>query len=116
MTSRRGKAWIFEGDHSATWATRATRADLLVWLDRPVALRAWRVLRRTFRDLGRTRPDLPEGCPESLRTLPEFLRFIWRIRRSARLRMARLAEEAPPTCRVVRLRSDREVVRFLERF
>ena len=109
-----GERWIFEGGHSATWAERVARADLLVWLDRPVGLRLWRVLRRTLTGLGRTRLDLPEGCPEQLRNLPEFVRFIWATRRSARARLARLAEEATPGCRVVRLRSDREVARFLE--
>jgi len=109
-----GERWIFEGGHSATWAERMARADLLIWLDRPVALRLWRVLRRTLTGLGRTRPDLPEGCPEQLRNLPEFLRFIWTTRRRARIRLARLVEEAPRGCRVLRLRSDREVTRFLE--
>ena len=108
-----GERWIFEGGHSATWAERMARADLLIWLDRPVALRLWRVLRRTLTGLGRTRPDLPEGCPEQLRNLPEFVRFIWRTRHSARARLARLADSAPPGCRVVRLRSDQDAAQFL---
>ena len=107
------ESWIFEGGHSATWPERVARADLLVWLDRPVALRLWRVLRRTLTGLGRTRPDLPEGCPERLRNLPEFVCFIWITRRSARARLVRLAERAPPGCRVLSLRSDGEVARFL---
>ncbi len=105
------EAWIFEGGHSATWATRVARADLLVWLDRPVGLRLWRVVVRCLRHLGQTRPDLPEGCPETLRAMPEFLRFIWRTRHTARERLERLAGEA--TCPVARLRSDRDVAQFL---
>ena len=108
------ESWIFEGGHSTTWNERAARADLLVWLDRSVGLRLWRVLGRTWRHYGRTRPDLPDGCPEQLRTLPEFIRFIWRTRRSARDRMARLAGAA--TCELVHLRSGREVSAFLSRF
>lgn len=106
-----GETWIFEGGHSATWATRLARADLLVWLDRPVGLRLWRVMVRCLRHLGRTRPDLSEGCPETLRTMPEFLRFIWRTRNTARARLARLASEA--TCPVACLRSDHDVAEFL---
>ena len=106
------EAWIFEGGHSATWASRAARADLLVWLDRPLGLRLWRVLARLARHWHRTRPDLPEGCPERLRNLPAFVRFIWRSRRTSREAMARLAAAAP--CPVVRLASDREVAAFLE--
>ena len=108
------ESWIFEGGHSTTWNERAARADLLVWLDRPVGLRLWRVLRRTWRNYGRTRPDLPDGCPEQLRTLPEFIGFIWRTRRSAPDRMARLAQAA--ACEVVHLRSDDEVYAFLACF
>jgi adenylate kinase family enzyme len=108
------ESWIFEGGHSATWDERLARADMLVWIDRPVGLRLRRVLGRTWRSYGRTRPDLPDGCPEQLRTLPEFIRFIWRTRHSARDRIARLAGSA--TCEVVHLRSDREVSTFLSRF
>ncbi len=105
--------WMFEGGHSATWPERVARADLLVWIDRPVGLRIWRVLRRTLTDLGRTRPDLPQGCTERLDLLPEFLRFIWTTRRSARIRLDRLTETAPPSCQIVKLCSDREVAAFL---
>ena len=98
-------AWIFEGGHSATWDTRLARADLLVWLDRPVGLRLWRVTRRGLLGLGRTRPDLPEGCPERLRNLPAFVGFIWRTRRTSREAMARLTGRA--SCPTVVLHSDR---------
>ena len=108
-----GDQWIFEGGHAATWESRLGRADLLVWLDRGTALRIVRVVARTIRHLGRTRPDLPKDCPERLRMLPDFLRYIWRSRTSARERMAALVERAPPSCRVIVLRSDRDVARFL---
>lgn len=105
-----GEAWIFEGGHSATWANRLARADLLIWLDLPVGLRLWRVLRRTLR--GGNRPDMPEGCPEGFHreTLP-FWRFIWRTRHSARARILRLADGAAKP--VVRLQSSAAVARFL---
>lgn len=109
-----GETWIFEGGHSETWPNRLARAEMLVWLDLPVGLRLWRVLKRTVRWHGRNRPDLPEGCPEGFHreTLP-FLRFIWRTRHLARERMERLAAGAPPDKPVVRLRSVAEVRRFL---
>ena len=105
--------WIFEGGHSATWDNRLARADLLIWLDLPAPLRLWRVLRRTLTGLGRIRADLPEGCPERLDRLPEFLRFIWATRRTSRVRIADHVAAAPRTCRVVHLRSSREVREFL---
>lgn len=108
------EAWIFEGGHSATWANRLARAEMLIWLDLPVGLRLWRVLKRTVRWHGRSRPDLPEGCPEGLhRETLSFLLFIWRTRKDVRERIGRLAAGAPQGMPVVRLRSAAEVRRFL---
>ena len=58
-----GEGWIFEGGHSATWEGRLARADTLIWIDAPSALRIWRVIRRTVFGHGGTRPDLPVGIP-----------------------------------------------------
>jgi len=104
--------WIFEGGHSITWASRLSRADILIWLDRPVGLRLWRVLRRAFVGLGQTRPE----CPERLSSLPEFIRYIWVSRNSGAAKIARLAESAAQTCKVVRLRNDEEVSKFVAEF
>lgn len=98
--------WIFEGGHSATWPSRVARADMLIWIDRPVGLRLWRVLRRAVTSLGRTRRDMAEDCPERLSSLPEFVRYIWVTRNSASTKIARLAGAAPKHCQVFRLRSD----------
>lgn len=38
---------------------------------------------------------------------------MWRTRQSARAKMEQLAATAPSTCRVVRLRSNRDTERFL---
>ena len=108
--------WIFEGGHSATWHSRVARADMLVWLDRPVALRLWRVLRRAVTGLGRTRPDMADGCPERLSSLPEFIGYIWSTRNSANAKIARLAAAAPSGCTITHLRTDRDVANFLTRF
>lgn len=107
-------SWIFEGGHSATYASRAARADLILWLDIPPALRAWRVLRRSLLHHGRTRPDLPEGCPERFgpETLP-FWHYIWTTRRTGRDRIARMVAAAPPGIPVLRLTSLTDVRLFL---
>ena len=111
-----GRRWIFEGGHSATWPSRLARADMLVWIDRPVGLRLWRVLRRALIGLGRTRPDMAEGCPERLATLPEFISYIWSTRNSGRAKIARLAAAAPQNCQVIRLGSDEDTADFLAKF
>jgi adenylate kinase family enzyme len=104
-------AWVFEGGHSVTWPGRLARADTLIWLDLPVGLRLWRVLRRSLRHRGRTRPDLPEGCPERIDA--RFLAFIWRTRRTGRANCARLHAAAEGHAARHHLRSPREVAAFV---
>lgn len=86
------EAWIFEGGHSATYPERIAMADTLIWLDLPLALRLWRVLRRWAQYRGQTRPDLPENCPERLSF--EFFWFI--LRTSAKQRRRHLATIVDP--------------------
>lgn len=116
IEAEQGERWIFEGGHSATYASRLSRADMLIWVDRPVALRLWRVLKRAVVGLGRTRPDMAEDCPERLSSLPEFVGYIWTTRKSGAAKIERLAEHAPAGCQVVRLRSDEEVAEFVAGF
>lgn len=104
--------WIFEGGHSATYSERLARADTLIWLDLPVGLRTWRVLRRTVQHYGTARPDLPEGCPE--RFSAEFLGFIWRTRHSSRAKMKALYDSAPDTVSTYRFTNARAVRAFLD--
>lgn len=102
--------WIFEGGLRRTYPTRAARADVVVWLDLPLALRLWRVLRRWRTWRGEGRPDLPPDCPEQLD--PEFLRYIvLHARRIDRLNAA--LAHAVPRDAFVRLRSPRAVERFV---
>ena len=106
--------WIFEGGRSSTWPERLERADTLIWLDMPLAIRLAHVLRRTLRYHGRQRPDLPAGCPD--RFSLEFLCYIWRTRRSSREAMRELTDHARlnhSDCAVYRLGSSRQVKRFL---
>jgi adenylate kinase family enzyme len=109
-----GEAWIFEGGHSTTWGNRLARADMLIWLDVPVGLRFWRVVRRTIVWHGQSRPDLPDNCPEGFHkeTLP-FWHFIWRTRNTARTRLQRLWDSVPEGKQKVRLQSRADVRAFL---
>ncbi|WP_298859543.1 AAA family ATPase [uncultured Sulfitobacter sp.] len=103
-------AWIFEGGVSTTCAQRAVRADMLVWLDLPVASRLWRVIMRTFRYAGRNRLGLPNGCIErpNRHTL-RFFRYIWRTRQSQRDKVAKLLIGPRQCAKTVHLRSAAQV-------
>ncbi len=103
--------WAFEGNFSATYAHRLARADTLIVLELPVGLRLRRVVRRTLASYGQTRPDLPPNCPE--RFSAEFLIYIWRTRRTGRIRLHDAIAAARPEQRVVRLDSPRAMAAFL---
>ena len=102
--------WVFEGGHSRTYSTRAARADAIVWLDLPLALRLWRVVRRWAAHRDMARPDLPPDCPE--RPDPAFLRYIVASNARVRRRNAALAGAVPEGA-FVRLGSPRAVAAFL---
>jgi len=107
-----GDKWIFEGGRSNTWPERLDRADTLIFLDFPLTVRAWRVLKRRVEYHGITRPDLPEGCPENINW--DFVLFIWRTRKVGRFRMIRFFESAPGDKDLYWLRNQSEVDRFME--
>ena len=107
--------WIFEGGLSTTYDHRAARADTLIWLDLPIGLRFWRVLRRLITSYGRTRPDVTEDCPEVFHSETiAFWKWIWNTRHSHRTRLLRLIA-AHPHLTVHHLTSRRAVRDFYAR-
>jgi adenylate kinase family enzyme len=107
-------AWIVEGGHSRSYPERLARSDTVIWLDIPLPLRLWRVIRRTFEQYGQTRPDLPENCPE--RFGAGKLELIWYMLRTNtrnRRRLETIFADPPPQASMIHLVSRREVGRFL---
>ena len=80
-----GPRWIIEGTYGATLDVRLERADTVLYLDYPIPLCVWRVLRRIVAWRGRSRPDMSDGCPERLD--PEFLLYIARWNHGPRQRL-----------------------------
>lgn len=104
-------SWIMDGNYSGSLDLRLARCDAVVFLDLPRAVCLWRVVRRRLAYRGTARPDVAAGCPERL-TL-EFARWVWDYPRRSRPKvLARLAA-AGAGKRIIRLRSRREVERFL---
>jgi adenylate kinase family enzyme len=105
--------WIIEGGVSSRYSARLERADMLIWLDLPVGLRLWRVLRRSWRYRGQSRPDLPEGCLEQLNgeTL-NFLIWIWQNRNSSRRKIVDTVHANDGPAIIHHLRSRRAVKAF----
>jgi adenylate kinase family enzyme len=66
--------WLIEGNYGSTLQLRLPRADAVIYLDFPIRLCLWRLLRRILRHRGTTRPDMTEGCPERFDL--EFFRYV----------------------------------------
>ena len=109
-----GERWIIEGFLMDTWSTRAKRADTLIWLDLPIGLRLWRVLKRLIQNYGRVRPDMSEGCPEQIsREFIGFLVWMVRARHHHRFEIEKLISQHPHL-KVVHLKTRYDVQRFLK--
>jgi adenylate kinase family enzyme len=68
------ESWVFEGNHISTGVEAGSRCELVVYLDLPPVLCAWRAFARYATYAGGGRADLPEGCDESF----DFS-FYWEI-------------------------------------
>ncbi|WP_299282454.1 AAA family ATPase [uncultured Tateyamaria sp.] len=110
----RGPRWIFEGGFSTTYQHRLSRADTVIWLDLPVALRMWRVTKRLLANWGQRRPDMAQGCHEGLHSETwAFYRWIWETRSTGRVRLADLLGTAPEGVTVHHFTSRADVRDFL---
>lgn len=103
--------WVTEWQYSSVRAVLASRADLMVWLDLPVATVMRQVTMRTLRRRLR-REVLWNGNREpalwTLATKPDhIIRWAWKTRRRTAERIVVLTNERPDLP-VVRLTSHRE--------
>ncbi|WP_340372850.1 topology modulation protein [Peribacillus sp. FSL E2-0218] len=66
--------WIMEGNYSHSIDLRLKHADTIFYLELPLHVCLYRVLKRRLINSGKTRPDMCEGCEEKLDW--PFLKFI----------------------------------------
>jgi adenylate kinase family enzyme len=112
------EAWVIDGNYTSSLGDLVLRrADTVVWLDLSLPRVLWRVSKRT---IGRIvhRTELWSGNRETWRSafLSRESLFLWAIQTHGRFRRrlpARLATDFSHI-RLVRLRSPREVARWLE--
>jgi len=105
------EAWVMDGNYGRTFDIRLPTADTVVLLDLPRIVCIWRVVKRWLTHIGKTRPDMGPGCPE--RVDWEFIKWIWDFPKTRLPRVLTRLDELPETTRVYRLRSQREIDRFL---
>lgn len=103
-----GEAWLIDGNYGSVLVPRLERADTVIYLDFPIRLCLWRLVRRIVTHRGRSRPDMPEGCPERFDAAFFWYVMNWnsgpRVRTEARL--------APHADKVIRLTSPQKLAQW----
>jgi adenylate kinase family enzyme len=102
------ESWLIEGNYGSVLPPRLERADTVIYLDFPIRLCLWRLLRRVTRLRGQSRPDMPEGCPE--RFDAAFFWYVMTWNSGPRVRTE--AHIAPYADKVIRLRSPRALAEW----
>jgi adenylate kinase family enzyme len=110
-------AWVCDGNYSAVRPIVLERADTVVWLDLPLRVCLWRVVRRTVRR-ARSREDLwGTGNRETLRKQVGRESLIWWVlsthRRRQRDYEARFADPSMAHLEVHRFRSSKAAEAWL---
>jgi adenylate kinase family enzyme len=112
-----GPTWVTEWQYSLVRARLAARADLLLWLDLPRATVMRQVVRRTVGRRWRQEILWNGNVEPPLHTVlrdPEHVvRWAWSTYHRNRVRTAALTRQFP-ALPVVRLRSRRETVHWIE--
>ena len=104
-------SWIIEGFVDKSMADRLKRAELVLYLDFPGYLCAWRVFRRWTMHHRESRPELPKEAREGLNPS-----FVWMVfHRGERADIEQAIAEALPY-KLVRLRAPRDARRYLIEF
>ena len=107
-----GDSWIIDGNFGGTLPLRVERCDTVIFLDMPRLLCLWRITKRRITYRKQSRPDMAEGCNEKLDL--EFISWVWNYSQRSRPRVLKLLNENSETKKIVWLRSDADVNRFLK--
>jgi len=109
----RGERWIIDGNYKGTMEIRFAAADLVICLDLPPLLCAWRVLKRQNRPRPDMRPDVqaPSIFSAGFR---EFFHFVWGFRKKSIPKILALHEKYPGVA-FVRVRTQKEVNELVRR-
>lgn len=100
--------WLIEGNYGSTLAPWLERADTVIYLDFPIRLCLWRLVKRIISNRGQSRPDMPEGCPE--RFDPAFFWYVMNWNTGPRVRTEAMLAGYKGT--LIRLANPRELAEW----
>lgn len=106
-------SWIIDGNYGSTMAQRLEKCDTVIFFDLPRILCVYRILKRVVLYRKGTRPDMADGCDEHFDW--QFLKWVWDHPNRSKPKVERLLAEHQNTKTIFRLKSTKEVERFLSR-
>lgn len=99
-----GEAWVSDGNFAkATFDLRLPRSDLVIWLEQPRWVCAWRVIARTFR----------KGERHRFTDVLKVLSYIWSFDAVNRPWIEEQLAEHGPDVPLMRLETPRQIERLL---
>ena len=107
--------WIIEGNYTPTFSIRTERADTIIYLELPIYICLYRVLKRWAMNIGKTRPDMGKGCREKIDWA--FIKFILTTYYPRKKKMAERFQEfqADGSKTVIMLKNKQEIRIFIEK-
>ncbi|MEQ6390466.1 topology modulation protein [Bacillaceae bacterium S4-13-58] len=108
-------SWIIEGNYSSTYDLRIQNTDTIIYLELPLSVCLYRVIKRSIQYQGKTRPDMTVGCKEKIDY--KFLKFILTTYHSRKEKMEKRFEafqKMNPENKVIKLKSKKGIEDYLE--
>jgi adenylate kinase family enzyme len=106
--------WVMEGNYSHSFNLRSELADTIIYLELPLGICLYRVIKRWLSNLGKTRPDMAKGCNEKLDW--QFIKFIistyFPRKKEMKIKLANLQKSDPEKVIVI-LKSKPDIEGYL---
>ena len=103
--------WIIDGNYSRTLDIRLKNADTIIFLNMPMYLCIYRIVKRRFMYHGKSRPDMDEGCKEKLDM--NFVKWVWGYNKNQKPRILDKLKKLSKEKNVIIFNNTSEVDKFI---
>jgi len=105
--------WIIEGNYRNTFEMRVEQADTIIYIEKPLTVCLYRVMKRWLTNIGKDRPDRAVGCNEKIDMA--FIKFIWSTYFQRKKKMRQQLEKLKSSKQVFIFKTNTEIDTFLRR-
>lgn len=105
--------WIIEGNYRNTFEMRVEKADTIIYIEKPLTVCLYRVMKRWLTNIGKDRPDRAVGCNEKIDMA--FIKFICSTYFQRKKKMRQQLKKLKSSKQVFILTTNTEIDTFLRR-